>query len=835
MKIILNSKSYFFMLLFNLSTYSSLAQLIPPKSTLQNQTNANEVVLTSPVISTTPSVTEPLLSQFNSICPSASYTYRINNPVAGIEYVWAVADGNFIGSNIGTEVNINFNASSTQSISVYAKGVTPSCNSTTVTQTIMMVTLTEANAGINNAASEPNTVCSSSTATYTTPYTGADSYLWTIQPSSLGSVSSGQGTNQVVVQWNNATQPSGSIANLRLTITKCSLALTVIQKPVTILNAPSFTVNSNMETVCSGGQITFSLATPNLFLTPATQITWFLSNEDNSTTVLLPVPNAGVFNFTNAVGTLLNPGASTITKTITARITIPAGSGCASTYFASKTLSITAGPGINLTFTGGNTFCSTSNTVVPITTVLIATSATTDVTYNWFRNGILIPGIPNTTSTLSAALTSANGGGIYTVVATNNFCFTTSNEILIFSFCNPENDCTLPESAATLSSSYVCSNASMVPPTLTFTGNTTVTPTSQSITVSGPDPIVNPTTKTTASGSTYSFTVTTAGTYNAIYKVVTANGNGGFCKLIRTTTVTVPYIPKFIVQVACLGSQYSIQLVDNSSFINTVDNRNYKYYISSNGGTTYTLLSANPFTATNATTTLSSGIYVLKLVLQSTLDGATHTACEKKEYLTLPALNLIQNIQASIGGVNLIPNNNTVSVACYNSVVQFSVSNPVAGETYLWNFDDFARGHAATNSQPGPPRVFSNIGAHYVNVTIYNKFGCVRKLFLNVFVPPQCFNGMIISYPSLPIISKGSLITIKYLNNEDGCNSFDGSTTFTLMNQQAEIATNTTGTFTTKAAGFYWMKLSKAGIVLSSFCAYETPGRINLQYKSAPP
>lgn len=779
-----------------------------------------------PVISNTPSVTEPLLSQFNSVCPSASYTYRISNPVAGIEYVWAVADGNFIGSNIGTEVNINFNASITQSISVYAKGITPSCNSTTLTVPIAMVTLTEANAGINNAASGPNMVCSSSTATYTTPYTGADSYLWSIQPSSLGSVSSGQGTNQVVVQWNNATQPSGSIANLRLTITKCSLALTVIQKPVTILNAPSFTVNSNIDPMCSGGLITFSLATPNAFLTPLAQVTWTVLNENN---VVIPLGiTFGTASLTTS-GTILNPGLSNTIRTVTATISLPASSGCSGTYLATKAITVTPGPGANLTFTGGNTFCTTSNPVVPITTVLTATSTTTGVTYAWFRNGNLIAGIPNTTATLSAAVTSANGAGTYTVVVTKNGCSTTSNGVTIASFCNPEVDCSLPLSAATLTSNYVCSSTTINIPTLTFTGNTTVTPNSQNITVSGPVSILNPTLSSTASSSTYSFSVTTAGDYTATYKVVTSNGSGGFCKLIRNATVTVPYIPKFITQVTCSGTQYNIQLVDNSSILNTVTNLNYQYAVSSDGGTTFTPLSVSPFTATFVNFLRPSGSYIVRLVLAGTLNGVAQTPCERRETLNLPALNPIQNIQASINNVNLVPTGNNVNVACYNSVVQFSVTNPVAGETYLWNFDDQVGLDPATNSQPSPPRVFSNTTQpHTVTVTIKNRFGCTRSLTLQVTVPPQCFKGNVISNPSPAKICKGSLITISYKKDNlelgiDNCVTTDGTTTFTLMNQQAVIATNTTGVFTTTVAGFYWLKLSKAGLVPGSVCVYETP------------
>ena len=254
---------------------------------------------------------------------------------------------------------------------------------------------------------------------------------------------------------------------------------------------------------------------------------------------------AGTFSLTNSIGTLLNAGLSTITKTITATINLLASTGCAGSYTATKIINITPGPGVNLTYSGGNTFCSTSNPVVPITTVLTATSTTTGVTYAWFRNGIAIAGIPNTTATLSASVTSANGAGSYTVVVTKNGCSTTSNSVTIASFCNPEVDCSLPASAATITSSYVCSSASVNSPILTFTGNTTVTPTTQNITVLGPVSIISPTLSATANSSTYSFIVTTAGIYEAKYKVVAPNGSGGFCKLLRETSVTVPYVPKF--------------------------------------------------------------------------------------------------------------------------------------------------------------------------------------------------------------------------------------------------------------------------------------------------
>lgn len=781
---------------------------------------------TAPIISTTTS-TNVYEAVFANVCPSPiAYTYKIQNPQPGVQYFWSVFDGSFVGSNVGTEVQVKFNASATQSISVYKKSNSPLCNSLVATKIINMRVINEANAGLNNVGfdSGPSAVCSSSLHTYHTPYQDADQYEWEIIPSSLGSIESGETTANPVIRWNNAQNPNGSIANLKLTVYKCSIAYAVIPKVITISNAPILNLTSNTDTVCSGNTINFTASSP--FITPTTTITWEVDGIIVGTTTGTTVYSY-LFNSSSSANSI---------RTVKASFTLT--SGCIGTYSATKTITVTPGPGASLSMTGGNVYCLTSTPVIPITTVFTASSPSTGagITYTWLKNGSTITGFGITplTTSLPASTTSALGSGFYQVKVTNNStgCSTISNGFYIVQDCPSLANCNMPTNpVTTFSNTYNCFTATNPNPTINFTGTATVvTPVSQSINIIGP--VFNGTypgniLTLPPTGST---TALAPGIYQAFYTTIYNNPSGGQCKLTKTTQRVVPYIPKFNTGIICGIPNYSITLTDASEFFSPVPNssRTFKYYIKLASAASYPT-TPNYTTANPATFTLVPGTYNIKLVIQGSYLGVTQPACETVRTIILDAIPT----QQIIAKVNNIVSTN---IACYNSVVNFSVTNPVPGDTYLWDFNDDVGGIPATNSTPvSVNRVFSNYTTHDVTLKITSKYGCVRNLSLTVTVPQKCFNGNPTSNPFSfnfnPSVCFGNAIQISYQAVTGDCTN---NITYTLINEATPVATNTTGIFLVTNPGSYSLKLSKPGLVAGSICNYQTTGRIFPEFRLPP-
>lgn len=140
------------------------------------------------------------------ICPDAPYVYSVDNPDPNSIYIWEVPIGsNFLGSNTGTQVSIQFGAVAPYTVKVYRKSINPAvCRSLPFT---LAVNKKQIAAEISAANA---TVCANAYAPYTAnkmgsniPYTEGDIYTWSVSPANLGSISTGQGTNSVNVLWNN--------------------------------------------------------------------------------------------------------------------------------------------------------------------------------------------------------------------------------------------------------------------------------------------------------------------------------------------------------------------------------------------------------------------------------------------------------------------------------------------------------------------------------------------------------------------------------------------------------------------------------------------------------
>ena len=750
-------------------------------------------------------VASAIVGDRNNICPTAPYTYTIQNPTPGTEYVWSVpSGGTFDGATVGNSVTIRFDAAATHQIIVFNRTLAPLvCNSPPTTITVNTLQI---NAQITDNLSV--VVCPNNSEPYqinnlgsTQIYNSGDTYFWSITPAYLGSVIANQGTNAATILWNNVLQTTPAV--LSVVINKCTLAPTTLTKGVTITPVPAIVVtprNNNVvvSSICSGAQVNFAVTATNGFvLAPNSTVIWDFGNGVTQTT------NGLNYNYTYS-----NLSVGDVDYTITVKLVNP--NNCTGTTIATVPLRINPGPEALISvLSGGNAFCPN----VTITTVLKATSSTTGVTYKWYKSGnSTLLGISNQ---LNINNSPNYGFGTYYFIARNAAgCETTSTlESVSELQCDPPYYCTVSPNPVVTNTSYITNynSANCASRQIILSGVTTPTPLSVKWDIVGPAPFYTSDFTGTSIGT--SAIPLTPGVYNIVKKVVFTCTNGQLAIAPpETVSLVIPYLANFVTGISCQGSNnYTVNLIDTSPFFSLVPvgSRTFYYYRAtvSNSGVVgaYTLVA----TTANATfTNQSAGNYKYKLVIRGSIYNSFQPNCE-----IIKDVNITPQLQLNI---------DPVTVACHDSAVQFGITNPfLTGYTYLWNFDA-----GASSTLKNPLRVFTNSGPQTASVVVKDNYGCEQVLSVAFTVPNKCFNGNIVANPNNPAnVCLGNAFNLQYIPAAGECQA----TSFIWMNGKDPIATTATGNYNVTAPGFYWVKVKSV-----NDCTYETPGRITPTFRPLP-
>ncbi len=228
-----------------------------------------------------------------SVCVSANESYSVNVTAgSGVNVTWNLV--NNLGtptSGTGNTANITWNTAGTDSIVFTA---TNSCGTVT-----SKMEVTVQNATPVSDISGNMDVCTNATETYSVNNISGATYNWTVNG---GSISSGQGTNSISVQW-------GSTAgSYQISVSVTQGCGTITRDTTIILNTvPSISITGN-STVCVNTTETYSvplqtgvtyswnlvngLGTPTSGTGNTTNITWNTAGTDSI-----------VFTATNSCGT----------------------------------------------------------------------------------------------------------------------------------------------------------------------------------------------------------------------------------------------------------------------------------------------------------------------------------------------------------------------------------------------------------------------------------------------------------------------------------------------------------------------------------------------------
>ncbi len=347
-----------------------------------------------------------------TICAGSDATFNIESSGVGVTYQWQVStDGGVTYTDIAGATSTSYSitgAGSNLNNNKYRAIVSALCGSNTSTAASLLVNAPTA------ITSQPAsvTICDGNNVNFTSAATG----------------------NNVTYQWQVSTNGSGTWTNIA-GATNPNYSLTAV---TTALNSNQYQVIATVTTGGCPGSVNSSIATLVVNATPVVNAVSSLSNVCTGTPVTLTASGATSYSWTpgNLTGASVtvspivspsNPGTA-LTTVYTVIGSNP--TGCNNTTTVSVTanplprVTLTASPNITSLFPGLNTTLTAN--VVPASTL---------TTYQWYLNGVLIPGQNN-----QSIYVDVDGLGLYTATATiGNFCSSNSiNSINITDSLNTE-------------------------------------------------------------------------------------------------------------------------------------------------------------------------------------------------------------------------------------------------------------------------------------------------------------------------------------------------------------------------------------------------------------
>jgi len=691
------------------------------------------------------------------VCPNATYSYQVESPNPAYDYVWEVSGGTIQGSNIGEQVNINFDGTFPVTISVKQQTVLPvACESLPYT-----IIVNEINVPATISSAFGN-VCSNSISTYEAidtnsllPFEDGDTYHWALSDPLIGSISDGQGTNAIEINWNNITV--STTVDLILTIGKCTVSPQFI-KTITLKPQTQIEIITNSNPACSFTPVTFEVQAINgATLGASDVIEW-----TNGSTVFTGAP--GVFTFTTQFP---NNSNQLMDKIISARIV--SSSDCASSTVVSYVMSVYPNPQPTATLSSNsNSFCELSS----VNATIVASTGNTS-TIQWFKDNVEIIGANGTTLQVDSSL--GFGEYKYQVINSNN-CTRFSNPILISQFCSNGQSCESPNETVT-NTSFLSSCG-----TITLVGSHTGTPLSSTWNILG------------AGQNSYTITgnqlTGLPGVYKTIYRARyecedDENGAG----LAAVKDVVIPYLADFSYSITCSSNDtFNINLIDNSTIFSGLDSYLIQFYYKQAGASAFSgPLAYNPSFSVPEIANLPSGAYDIKIEITGVYNGVNMPVCSQEQTVTIQGVSSLLSIDFQ-------------TPKCFDSSVNFNIFGFISNDlTFFWDFGD-----GSTSTLEAPSKVFTTSTLQQVSCTVSNSFGCSRTFTSEEFlVPQECFFGELVATPNNGSVCEGELITLKYQTNNDNCEVvqyiwMNGNTPIPgLPNNLAEIQVGNTG--------FYWV------------------------------
>jgi len=677
-----------------------------------------------------------------SVCPGSYYTYSVSSNISG-PFVWTPSANGTIISQLGANND-----------SVIVQWTATGPHSLSVSQTVKGCTGTKILTPINNVPAVTITgtaaVCRDQTPNPLYTASGglpAGSYTWSISPAAAGTITGGQGTNQISVLWHGGVSPGTSSATVSVVV--CNY--TPVNYPVTINTPPNVTVTKT-GSLCTMPGVTLTVS-PGL---PCSQ--WYkngvaISGATSGTYVATSFGYYEVKCPTQCSGY----GGIFVPKENIPNVTIS----------ANNKLTYCIGETINLT---------------------LFSAAGGGCTYQWFKSPAAVGPASGTNSPLNVT----TPGSYYQVVSCGN-CKDTSNIINVYvDSCDVAPGCDF---------SYMPfqseENKSKAGPAISETvfGAAPLTAT---LNIGPPSNLCNNTqfsavysftsphslnsgihwnfgdggtfSTTTSGGFTPAHTYTSVGVY-----VVTAYVDVNcpppptphICRLKDTIHYVVPIAANFSASVNC----NKVFLSNLSTVLSPCSISGYAWSATGPGSISF----SNPATANPLLTVGASGTYNVTLTVTSSCNGCTAT-------ITLPVVVSLPSATFTVP-----------SPVCAGTAI--ALNAPGGFSNYLWNFGD-----GYTSSTQNTTHAFGlTPSSPTISLLVSDMLGCTAKdsVTISVIAPP------VLNITPLQMICPGASATITATGA--------GFTTFDFYHNNVLVQSGASNTYTTSAIGTYYVIANTAG------------------------
>lgn len=554
------------------------------------------------------------------ICPGRPYTYTatVNNPNNSL--IW-YTQGGTPNMSSGPSVTVVWNPSHVDPylLAVQEFGGVGNCGSELYILPIDPLT---------NQVPDivgPDTVCSDSYHIYET-LEGADRYNWSIAPDYLGSITSGELTDSINVQWNYVDTPLTAV--ITVLAYYCGSTTPAMETfDVVILPSPPPIIIAD-TTVCSGDGIMFS--TP----TVGSQYDWDFG--DGSSDTGNPVWHSFFKDSTFAV-----------------TLTVTDANGCPAARSTAHLVYVKPSPVAVVTTPNNVRICDTTNFADTLYASVQGGSG--NYGYQWFE--LSSSALLGTGTTL---IVSQLGDYYVVAIDSTNGCTDTSAWLAIYHFCDSGQIC--PADTA----DYGNFTWSLTGPgcgTVSFTSHNFGSATADHW--SFDDPVSGANNSSTLANPTHQFSSSGFFKVRYWYQMPRQDSVGGYCLYYYMEPVKVPIFADFNTELACGGTPGTFEVRFND-LSNYVDEPivSWAWDITGPGGP-YTLGTANP------TLGLAPGTYTATLTV-----GNGTESCEVTKTFTVPDV--------------AVADFTAPSTWCQNGVVQFTDLSTGSIINWFWDLDDDA-------------------------------------------------------------------------------------------------------------------------------------------------
>ncbi|MDQ3051534.1 MAG: M12 family metallo-peptidase [Bacteroidota bacterium] len=346
------------------------------------------------------------ISGTSNVCAATSYTYSVSSVAGATSYTWTLPSG-WIGSSVSNSITVT-SGSAGGNITVKANN---SCGSGTVRSFVVSMAAAPAQPGAVSSPGGITKVCPGDVKTYSiSAVSGATSYTWT--PPNGSTITNGQGTTTVTVNYNSGFTASDSIKVV--STNGCAVSAVRFRKITRNTPVKPGVITGSVNNVCNGTNVPYSVS----------NVTGMNYNWTFSTGSASVSGGQGTSNIT----------ASFTPNFLTGIINVTASNGCG--ISAARTLSVSAVPAQPSPLSGTTTPCA-SQSGVPYSTTPVAGA----ISYTWtvpsgarINDGTVTSTSATLTTTATAVTVNFSTAAGYVSVKATNACGTGINRSLTTTF-----------------------------------------------------------------------------------------------------------------------------------------------------------------------------------------------------------------------------------------------------------------------------------------------------------------------------------------------------------------------------------------------------------------